>query len=751
MTGERFDGVIGPTVAESTPWWPEAPHPGPDAPNVVVVLLDDTGFAQLGCFGSDLATPHIDRLAAEGLRYTRFHVTPLCSPTRASLLTGRNAHTVGMRAVSNFSSGFPHMRGKVTPHAATVAEVLRDRGYTTFAVGKWHLCPMEEASAAGPYDQWPCQRGFDRFYGFLEGETDQFHPELVYDNHAVEPPASSGGTPGYHLTEDLVDRALGFVHDTVSVRPDRPFFLYLALGAMHAPHQAPAPYLERWRGRFDDGWDAARERWFARQVEMGVVPPHTALADRNPGVEAWDDMPETHRRLAARLQEAFAAFLEHTDDQVGRLLAGLDRLGLTDDTLVVFLSDNGASQEGGPFGVLHEMKFFNLLLETPEEAVDRLDDIGGPHSHANYPWGWAQAGNTPFRWYKQNTHEGGVHVPLIVRWPGRIPDPGGLRHGWQHVVDVVPTIYEAVGVTPPDTYRGAEQLPIAGTSFLASLAGDGPPPPRVQHFECMGHRALYADGWKVVTRHQAGTPFEDDVWELYDLDDDPSEVHDLAAEHPDKVEELVALWWREAEAHGVLPLDDRTLELFGARFRERSPHPPDRHYTYRPPLTPLPAQVAAPLGGRSWDMRATIDRPAGAEGVLYATGTENSGLSLFVQDDRLVLDYNAFGEHHVVRSERPVPEGPSVVGVDVRRDGRRGTATLVVDGEPAGTLDLPLLMTMISSIGPSVGYDHGSAVSPLYEAPFPFTGTLDRVEVQLVSPPRPDAAEVEGRAAMGRQ
>jgi len=503
---EPFEGFIGRTQAESTPWWPTAPHAEPDAPNVVVILIDDLGFAQFGCFGSDMATPNIDRLAAAGLRYSNFHVTPLCSPTRAALLTGRNHHSVGMRSVSNFSTGYPNMRGHVSNHAATIAEVLRDEGYATFALGKWHLCQMENASAAGPYDQWPCQRGFDRFYGFLDGETDQFAPDLVYDNHRVEPPQTPEA--GYHLSEDLVDHAIGFIHDTKSIRPDRPFFTYLAFGAMHSPHQAPDAYLEKYRGRFDAGWDDARERWFARQKELGVIPPDTDLAPRNPGVEAWDDLPENHRHLAARLQEAFAAFLDHTDAQIGRFIDELEALGELDNTLVFVLSDNGASQEGGPFGVLHEMKFFNFILETPDEAIDRLDEIGGPSSHSNYPWGWAQAGNTPFKWYKQNTHEGGVHVPLVVHWPNGVTDAGSVRHQFQYVTDIAPTIYEAAGVEPPTTYRGIEQLRIDGTSLLPTFAPDaGAGEPRVQYFEMMGHRAVYADGWKAVTRHQPGVAF----------------------------------------------------------------------------------------------------------------------------------------------------------------------------------------------------------------------------------------------------
>ncbi|NCY17806.1 MAG: arylsulfatase, partial [Actinobacteria bacterium] len=366
--------------------------------------LDDVGFGAASTFGGPIATPTLQQLADDGLRYNRFHTAAICSPTRAALMTGRNPHAVGVGAVLNTPSPYPGYNGMLPKSAATLAEVLRQNGYGTAAFGKWHLAPEWESSPAGPYDRWPLRQGFDHFYGFLPAETDQFAPDLVYDNHRVEPPATAA--EGYHLSEDLVDHAIGFVHDTVSVRPDRPFFMYLAFGATHAPHQAPAEYLERHRGRYDEGWDAARQRWFARQLEEGIVPPGTQLAPRNPGVEAWDSLGENQRRLAIALQEAFGAFLEHTDAQIGRLVDALESLDLLDDTIVVVLADNGASQEGGPFGVLHEMKFFNFLIETPDEAVDRIDEIGGPDSHANYPWGWAQAGNTPFKWYKQNTHEG---------------------------------------------------------------------------------------------------------------------------------------------------------------------------------------------------------------------------------------------------------------------------------------------------------------------------------------------------------
>lgn len=750
---EQFHGRIGRTVAESEAWFDDPPHPGEGAPDVVVVLLDDTGFAQLGCYGSDIETPNIDALAAGGLQFTNFHVTPLCSPTRASLLTGRAPHAVGMRAVSNFRTGFPNQLGHISNRAATIAEVLHDAGYATFCVGKWHLAPMEQCSAAGPFDQWPLARGFDRFYGFLEGETDQFHPELVVDNHPIEPPGGPGDR--YHLSEDLVDQALRMIADSRGVRPDRPFFCYLAFGATHAPHQAPPEHLAKYRGRFDEGWDVARERWFRRQLELGVVPEGTELSPRNPGVEPWDELPDDQRRLAARLQEAFAAFLDHTDAQIGRFVDGLRRLGRLDDTLLIVLADNGASQEGGPYGVLHEMKFFNGILEAPEEAVARIDDIGGPRSHTNYPWGWAQCGNTPYRWYKQNTHEGGVHVPMVVHWPNGIPasQAGTTRDQFTFVADIAPTIYELLGVAPPTVRNGIDQLPVTGRTFAAALADPTAPATNTcQYFEQAGSRAIVVDGWKAVCKHQPGADYDTEPWELYHLDGDRAEIHDLAAERPEQLAALVERWWDEAERHGVLPLDDRTVELFGARFRDRSPHPANRRYVYRPPMSPMPAQAGAAIAGRSFDLDARVTHRPGDEGVLFASGTENAGLSVFVQGGRLVLDYNAFGDHTVLESGVEVPEGDVVVGVRLRRgDGFHGTASVHVGGAGAGEVDLPLFMRIMSSIGPSVGADAGSAVSDRYAAPYPYTGTLHEVVVQ-VSPERvAGAAAAEARAEMSRQ
>jgi arylsulfatase len=747
---EPFEGVIGRTLSESTPWWPTPVHPRVDAPNVVVILIDDLGFSHFGCFGSDLTTPNIDTLAAGGLRYSNFHVTPLCSPTRAALLTGRNHHSVGMRGISNWSSGFPSMRGQISNHAATMAEVLRDGGYTTFAIGKWHLVSMENSSSAGPFDQWPLARGFDRFYGFLDGETDQFAPDLVYDNHKVEQPKSAAD--GYHLSEDLVDHALGFIHDAKSVRPDRPFFTYFAFGATHAPHQAPADYLERHRGRYDEGWDVAREKWFARQKEMGIIAPNTELAPRNDGVEPWDSLPENQKKLACRLQEAYGAFLEHTDAQIGRFVQGLSDIGELDNTLILLMSDNGASQEGGPFGVLHEMKYFNFVIESPDEAVERLDDIGGPSSHSNYPWGWAQAGNTPFKWYKQNTHEGGVHVPLIAYWPEGITAAGEIRGQFHYVTDIAPTVFEATGVAVPEIYRGYEQMPVAGASIAYTFTnGDAPSHKTKQYFEMGGHRAMYHEGWKAVTRHFSGVPFEDDRWELYHVAVDASECHDLAQTEPEKLQQLVDMWWEEAEEYGVLPLDDRGLELFGSRFRENSPHPLSRHYTYLPPLNPIPPQAAASIGGRSWDLDAEIDLPHGASGVIMALGTENAGVSFFILDNRLVFDYNIFGEHHIVESVDEVPIGSSVIGVRFRRGKNDANVDLTIDGREVASGHLPFLMRTMSTIGMSIGSDRGSPVSKRYHDAFAFEGRLKRVDIQLITQNTKEEQEAAAREGMARQ
>jgi len=744
-----FKGTIGRTLAESEPHFEDRPHPGNGAPNVVIVLLDDTGFAQFGCYGSDIDTPNIDGLAAGGVQFTNFHVTPVCSPTRAALLTGRSQHAVGMRGLSGWVTGFPHSAGHISNAAATVAEVLRDEGYATLCAGKWHLMPGTHISAAGPFDQWPLGRGFERFYGFLPGETDQFNPELVRDNTYVDPPTTP--EEGYHLSEDLVDQLLVMINDNKGLRPDRPFFAYLPFGATHAPHQAPQEYLDKYRGHYDEGWDLVRQRWFKRQIELGVIDPDTTLAPRNPGVEPWDDLGENQQRFACRLQEAFAAFLDHTDDQIGRFVDGLRAMEELDNTILVLLSDNGASQEGGASGTMHEVKHFQGIKESPDDAVERIDDIGGPSSHTNYPWGWAQCGNSPFRWYKTLTHEGGVHVPMVVHWPAGLGNAAGTKRSqFAYVSDIVPTIYEILGITPPDTYRGTEQMPVTGHSFASVLDDvDAPATNTLQYFEFAGNRALIVerDGvwWKAVTRHLPGTDFDTEPWELFDLTADPSECHDLADTKPDRLAELIDLWWQEAETHGVLPLDERRLELFIPHLNDHSVHRPDRRYTYRPPMTPIPTRTAASLTDSVVDITARVTSAVGDEGVLLATGNENSGCSLFVQNQRFVVDYNAFGDHTVVESSIEVPAGDCTLAVHLERDGSAGRVEVSIDGQACGWEIIPLYLVTFTSVGVSVGEDHGSAVSARYSAPFAFAGTLHDITIQL-----PDGRDVSSDDATAK-
>src|SRR3954453_22710633 len=497
---DEFRGVRGRFHDESTPWWPDPVRAPAGAPNLVLVVLDDVGFAQLGCYGSDIATPTIDGLAANGLRYTNFHTTALCSPTRAALLPGRNHHANGMGRISELATGFPGYDGRIPRANALLPEVLVPRGYAAWAVGKWHLTPEDETHHAASRARWPLGRGFERFYGFFEGETHQLAPALVDDNHRIDPPEPYGS--GYHLTDDLTDHAIGLVRDLRSVDPDKPFFLYFATGACHSPHQPPAAYLERYRGHFDDGWDVWRERTFARQMSGGLLPPTTELSPRPEWVPAWADLDDDERRVSARFMEAFAGFLTHTDAQLGRLVDWLRETGDLDNTLLMVLSDNGASSEGGPSGSLNDVRIWNGARTTREEKLRRIDEIGGPWCHNNYPWGWTVAGNTPFRRWKREVHEGGVADPLVVHWPAGIPDGGGLRRQYVHAVDIAPTLLDVAGTPMPDTVDGVVQRPIDGASIAATFTDPDAPSVRdTQYYEMFGCRALYHDGWKAVVYH----------------------------------------------------------------------------------------------------------------------------------------------------------------------------------------------------------------------------------------------------------
>lgn len=725
----EFGGVIAENVRDSRPWWPTPNRPDPGSPDIVIVVFDDVGFSDFGCFGSTIDTPTIDGIAANGLLYNNFHTTALCSPTRACLLTGRNHHSVGMGVVSNWDTGFPGYRGRVTKHAGTLAEMLGQAGYATMAVGKWHLAPIDETSAAGPYDQWPLGRGFNRFYGFMDGATSQWLPDLVYDNHRIDPPREAG----YHVSEDLIDHAIAFVRDQVSLVPEQPLFLYCCFGAAHSPLHAPAEFIDRYRGRFDHGWDAERSRRLARQIALGIVPEETVLAPRNAGVVPWEEMSVDEQRVSSAFQEVYAAMIEHADHHLGRLVGALVQMGRLENTLLLVLSDNGATLEGGPNGATNYLRWVNGLgSELLDSQLSHLSTLGGPWSYPVYPMGWGQVSNTPLKRYKQNTHAGGVRDPLVVSWPRRISDAGSIRGTFCHAVDVVPTVLDLLGCDAAPVVGGIEQMPVQGTSFAPSLLdATAQPAGRVQYFEMLGNRGLWRDGWKAVSYHRPGTSFEDDTWELYHLDEDFSEARDLARQEPDRLGELQRTWWDEARRYDVLPLDDRILE----RFLVDKPRPvTDRsRFVYYPGIY-VPSEAAVSPIDVSHVIKVVMQPyQDGDEGVLLAHGDRHAGYVLFISDGVLSYGYNRAGTVSVVRAHAPVPIGATELRMRFRRSERLGGqvqllhhARVVGSGSMAGMLGVH-----INAIGVSIGRDTYGPVIPEYEAPFAFSGALSHVEVEL--------------------
>jgi arylsulfatase A-like enzyme len=737
---------IGAYVKDSTPFWPAPPRPPAGAPNILVVLFDDVGFSDFGCYGSPIATPTIDRLASRGLRYSGFHTTAMCSTTRAALLTGRNHHSVGVGCLANFDSGYPGYRGKIAREAGTIAEMLRAHGYRNYMLGKWHVTPLTEAGPTGPFDGWPLGRGFDRFYGFMDAETDQYAPELMRDNSSIAPPGTYQS--GYHLTADLVDQSIRFIAEHIAAKPDHPWLTWLALGACHAPHQAPADLIKHYDAIFAPGWDIERDRRLARQKDMGLVPAGTRLPPRNDKVAPWTEHGTDERRVFTRLQAAFAAMLYHADRHLARLVAFLETAGTLDDTLILVLSDNGASQEGGPHGFVNAMGPFNFRPEPMAEKLRRIDEIGGPDTHTNFPHGWAMASNTPLRRYKQNTHGGGIRDPLVISWPKGIAARGEVRHQFCHACDVAPTLLEIVGVAPPEAIAGVPQQPLEGVSFAASLrAATAPPRSKPQYFEMFGHRGLWSDGWKAVAYHPPGAPFEADAWELYHLDRDFSETDDLAQKEPQRLADMITQWWREAERHKVLPLDDR----FGPRFAENARRSHGRRrFVFHKGVGHIPTDVAPDVRGRTYLIEADVSLANGDNGVLIAHGDATSGYSLYVEDGYLAHDLNIGGVHQIVRSNRPVPPGDRHLGLHMAQDQGKRIATLLIDGEPTGQLACTFgFVTLISWSGLDIGCDRGSPVAR-YAAPFAFTGELRTVVITM----NPDQAlddDAIADAEMARQ
>ena len=765
MAGVEFQGRIGRDWRDSEPWWPPEPAPPEGAPNVVLIVLDDVGFSQLGCYGSSISTPVIDGLAAGGVRLANFHTTALCSPTRACLLTGRNHHRSGMARVAELGVGFPGYWGRPPKENGFLSEVLRAAGYATYAVGKWHLTPEDEANMAAPRTTWPLGRGFDRWYGFHGGETHQFVPALVHDNHSVRPPRELD--EGYHLTEDLVDHAIEFVSDLRAVDGDRPFFLYFCTGACHSPHQAPPEWIERYRGAFDGGWDVWRDEAFARQLATGLIPPGTGLSPRPPWVAAWEDLGADEKRVAARFMECFAGFLSHTDDQIGRLLGFLADLGELDDTLVLLVSDNGASAEGGADGSINDIRMQNLDPAGRAELVRRIDEIGGPLTHNNYPWGWTMAGNTPFRRWKREVHEGGVADPCIVSWPRRLAaGAGGVRHQFAHAIDVAPTVLELVGIEAPAEIERVPQTPMDGTSFAYLLGPDGAGAEgrhTTQYFEMFGSRAIHHDGWKAVTYHPVGpiygdgldpnAPFDDDRWELYHVAEDLSELHDRAADEPERLRAMVELWWEEAARNQVLPLDNRVLwALVHPKPSRRAGRDRARYF---PGGAQVPESVVVNVRNRSHRVSVSLELPddgSPAEGVLVAQGLALGGWSFQLLGGRLRYVHNLYGkERHVVEAPDAVggERGAHAAEMSFTKDaaGPGGTVVLRWDGAEVARADIPAFTPGRFNgvfVGVTCGYEWGPPVGPGYRAPFRFNGRILRAEIAATGPVvRDPLAELE--------
>jgi len=743
-----FAGVIGPTWRESSPWWPPEPEPPAGAPNVVLLVLDDVGFAQLGCYGSDISTPNIDGLAAGGIRLANFHTTSLCSPTRSCLLTGRNHHSNGMGRIADLALGYPGYSGRIPRENLFVSEILAAHGYAAYAVGKWHLTPEDETHMAAPRGSWPLGRGFQRWYGFHGGETHQFVPALYHDNHSVAPPRSV--SDGYHLTEDLADRAIEFLGDLRAVDAEQPFFLYFATGACHSPHHAPADWIEQYHGRFDGGWDVWREQTFARQLAMGLLPPGTKLSPRPHWVPAWDELKPADQKVAARFMECFAAYLAHADHQIGRVLSFVDQLGELDDTVVILVSDNGASAEGGARGSINDARLWNGMPAGRRELRARIDELGGPTAHNNYPWGWTMAGNTPFKRWKREVHEGGVADPCIVYWPNGLRARDAIAGQFVHAVDITPTVLELIGITPPDSLGGVTASPLEGTSFAYLLEDPDASGRHVtQYFEMFGSRGIYHDGWKAVTFKPLGhmyddgldpdAPFDGDVWELYHVADDLSECDDLAAAHPEKLRELIDLWWREAATYKVLPLDNRPLAaLLNPRPRRSGSHQSRTGYTYFPHGALVPEDVAVDVRNRAHTITAFVDVPEGLvpQGVLLALGSVLGGFSFHVLDGCLRYVHNLAGieQHHVTSTHRIAAGAHELAFECVSGGDHTGTGRLRVDGELVGEGALARLTPARFSItggGLTCGYELGPAVSSAYEAPFRFNATLHRVTVDV--------------------
>ena len=747
-------------------------RPPGTAPNVLIVLLDDLGFGVSSAFGGPVRTPTADRLANEGLRYTRFHTTSLCAPTRAALLTGRNHHSVGMGAVTEVATSAPGYNSVRPKSAAPIAEVLKLNGYSTAQFGKCHEVPAWQASPVGPFDAWPTGGGgFEHFYGFIGGETNQFYPALFEGTTPIEP--SKTPEEGYHLTEDIADKAIAWVRKQKALAADKPFFMYFAPGAAHAPHQVPPGWAERYKGEFDDGWDALRERTIARQKELGVIPADAELTERPEEIPAWADMPEELKPVLARQMEVFAGFLEHTDYHTGRVIQAIEDLGVLDDTLVFFIvGDNGASGEGTVNGSFNEGFVFNgaAALETPEFLASKIDEFGGPTAYNHYSVGWAHATGTPYKWTKQvASHWGGTRNGTIVRWPRGIKSKG-TRTQFHHVIDIAPTILEAAGLPAPSFVNGAQQMPLHGTAMTYSFnAPDEPERHDLQYFECFVNRGIYYKGWTAVTRHS--TPWvveplpaiDDDVWELY-APDDWTQANDLASEMPEKLRELQRLFLIEAVRYNVLPLDDRRVERFLPEIAGRPTLIKGNSQRLYPGMGRLPENTVLNVKNKSFAVTARVEIPDnGADGVVIAQGGAFGGWSMYLVEGRLTFCYNLLGVARIkVQTPDSVPAGVRELRAEFEYDGgglgKGGLLRLFIEGEELASTRLEQTVPMIFSPDETmdVGEDLATPVSDDYGPEGNgFTGEIQWVQIDLgpdaLNPEHQVPPEEQFRIAMARQ
>ena len=733
---EGFKGKIAREYENSKEWWPEDPKPPAGAPNVIIFLLDDVGFAQIGSFGGLIHTPNIDRLAKNGLRYNNFHTTALCSPSRASLMAGRNPHAIGLGSHALTAMGFPGYNAIMPSSAKSVANYLEEHGYVNYALGKWDHTPLYEVSQVGPFERWPSGEGFHHAYTFMAADVHQFVP-VMWNDHTPEPYRET-----YHLDQDLANKAIMWITGHKSIKPDLPFMMLWASGSMHSPHHAPDDFLEKYRGKFDMGWDKAREKIIANQKRLGVIPSNTQLTKRIDQIVAWDTLSKKEKKLYARQMEVFAAQMEFVDSQIGRVIEELKRIGEFENTLIFVTSDNGASGEGGLAGTFNETYVLNGMQTKLEANLRHLKDWGRKNTYPHYHAGWAMAGNTPFRYFKQSEHRGGQHDALIVHWPKGIRAKGEIRSQFHHISDIAPTIMEAAQIKMPETYHGVKQQPIDGTSLLYSFdKADAPNRKQRQYFEMFGNRAIWVEGWKAVSLHanrmpwqvNVVLPFDKDEWELYHVAEDFSESTNLAAKYPEKLEELKKIFDEEAWKYGVYPLyDDMIMRL--AKQQDRLFGDQKEFVYFSPGAIRIAEKASVPVKNRAHKIVTILDLKGNEQGVIVAVGGMTGGFTMFIQDGRLYFDYNFLdGVHYILKSPK-LPKGRTELKFNfIKTHQFGGTGQLLVNGKKVDEIDMPKMHIATYSLAETfdIGRDTGTQVSKLYTDPFAFKGDLDRVIITL--------------------